>query len=387
MSRDGGKRVWMIAGAAGFLGIAAGCAGPYQAPLARRSIERDREPTVDRDPTDTHRERVERQERDISRTPPTQRDPAIIVQMRERALMLLSAAAGGATPEERANALEALTLAPGRLNTVIGQSLTDPNPGVRGVAAMAVGRARLRSATALVQPLLSDPSPLVRSAAIYALLRCEQPVDATPLAEMLMDSDPLVRAQAAFVLGELGEPSALGPLRDAARRSLPRASPAAVRLMDLQIAEARIKLGDDTALVDVRTALFPARPEDLEAVALAAQIAGQVGDRSSIDRLVFLTAEWDRDRRPMPAEIRLAAAASLAKLGRRQGSFIADIYRKNEQDTLRAHAAVVYGETGWPENLDVLNEMLQDPSGRVRVAAAAGIVKIAAQTGLASDGQ
>ncbi|MBX3402291.1 MAG: HEAT repeat domain-containing protein [Phycisphaeraceae bacterium] len=387
MSRDGGKRVWMIAGAAGLLGIAAGCAGPYQAPLARRSVEKDREPTVERDPTDAHRERVERQERDISRTPPTQRDPATIVQMRERALMLLSAAAGGATPEERVNALEALTLAPGRLNAVVGQSLTDPNPGVRGVAAMAVGRARLRSASGLVQPLLSDPSPLVRSAAIYALLRCEQPVDATPLAEMLMDSDPLVRAQAAFVLGELGEPSALGPLRDAARRSLPRASPAAVRLMDLQIAEARIKLGDDTALVDIRTALFPARPEDLEAVALAAQIAGQVGDRSSIDRLVFLTAEWDRDRRPMPAEIRLAAAASLAKLGRRQGSFIADIYRKNEQDTLRAHAAMVYGETGWPENLDVLNEMMQDPSGRVRVAAAAGIVKIAAQTGLAADGQ
>lgn len=54
---------------------------------------------------------------------------------------------------------------------------------------------------------------------------------------------------------------------------------------------------------------------------------------------------------------------------------------------MRAHAALVYGETGWVENLDVLNEMLQDPSGRVRVAAAAGIVKIAAQTGLAADGQ
>lgn len=387
MSRQGGKAIRTIASATGLLSIAAGCTGPYQAPLARRSIEKDREHAVERDPAQTHRERAERQERDIARTPPTQRDPAAVVQMRERALMLLSTAAGGANPEERANALEALTLAPGRLNAVVGQSLTDPNPGVRGVAAMAVGRSRLRSVSGLVQPLLSDPSPLVRSAAIYALLRCDQPVDATPLAEMLVDSDPLVRAQAAFVLGELGERSALGPLREAARMSLPKASPAAVRLMDLQIAEARIKLGDDSALVDIRTALFPARPEDLEAVALAAQIAGQVGDRSSIDRLVFLTAEWDKDRRPMPAEIRLAAAASLAKLGRRQGSFIADVYRKSDQDTLRAHAAVVYGETGWPENLDVLNEMMQDPSGRVRVAAAAGIVKIAAQMGMAADGQ
>lgn len=387
MTRDGVGTVRTIAGAAALLGAVAGCSGPYQAPLARRSIEKEREPAVERDPADAHRERVERQEREIARAPQTARDPASIVQMRERALMVLSAAAGGATPEERANALEALTLAPGRLNVVVGAALTDQNPGVRGVAAMAVGRARLRSAAALVQPLLSDPSPLVRSSAIFALLRCDQPVDATPLAEMLLDQDPLVRAQAAFVLGELGERSALGPLRDAARQSLPRASPAAVRLMDLQIAEARAKLGDDTALVDIRTALFPARPEDLEAVALAAQIVGQIGDRSAIDRLVFLTAEWDKERRPMPAEIRLAAAASLAKLGRRQGSFIADAYRKSEQDSLRAHAALVYGETGWVENLDVLNEMLQDPSGRVRVAAAAGIVKIAAQTGLAADGQ
>lgn len=389
MFTDGGKRA-IAAGLTSslLLGvILAGCSGPYQAPLARRTIHKDRPIEADRDPGEVQLERAEAQEREIARTPPAPRDNASIVQLREKAIMQLTNAANASAPEERANAIEALTLAPGRLATVIGPALVDPNPGVRGIAAMSVGKARLRSVSNLVQPLLSDPSPLVRISAIYALMRCDQPVDPTPLAEFLLNSDPLVRSQAAFVLGELGERSALGPLQEAARRTLPKAAPAAVRLMDLQIAEARAKLGDDSALVDIRMALFPARPEDLEATALAAQIVGQVGDRSSMDRLIYLTAEWDKERRPMPAEIRLAAAASLAKLGRRQGSFIADMYRKSELDMQRAHAAMVYGETGWAENLDVLSEMMQDPSGRVRVAAAAGIIKIASQLGLAADGQ
>lgn len=389
MSTEGGKRA-VAAGLASSLllgAVIAGCSGPYQAPLARRTLHKDRPVEADRDPGEVQIERAEAQEREIARTPAAPRDNSAVVQLREKAIMQLTAAASASAPEERANAIEALTLAPGRLATVIGPALVDQNPGVRGIAAMAVGKARLRTVTNLVQPLLSDPSPLVRISAIYAMMRCDQPVDPTPLAEFLLDPDPLVRSQAAFVMGELGERSALGPLQEAARRTIPKAAPAAVRLMDLQIAEARAKLGDDSALVDIRMALFPARPEDLEATALAAQIVGQVGDRSSMDRLIYLTAEWDKERRPMPAEIRLAAAASLAKLGRRQGSFIADMYRKSELDVQRAHAAMVYGETGWAENLDVLTEMMQDPSGRVRVAAAAGILKIASQMGLAADGQ
>mgnify|MGYP000027918690 CR=1 FL=1 len=371
----------------------AGCSGPYQAPLAKRSINRERdvqEARVDRGATEESDLVVQEPpiraaviapaDAPTARTSPT--DAIATAQFRERALGILTAAASGEDSEQRANAIEALIPTPARLKPLLGPALADQNPGVRGIAAMAVGRARITDLAPLVGPLLSDPVPQVRANAIYALVRCGQDVDPTPLGEMLYDPSPLARAQAAYVLGELGEQSAIGPLRDAQRKGMPRAAPGAVRMMELQMAEARTKLGDDDALIDIRTALFPARNEDLEATALAAQIVGQVGDQAAIDRLMYLTAEWDRDRQPLPAEIRLTAAGSLAKLGHRQGSFIALQYCKNPRDVLRAQAAHVLGETGWQENLPTLTPMLDDPSGRVRVAAASAVAKITGASAL-----
>jgi HEAT repeat protein len=361
---------------------AAGCSGPYQAPLARRSINNTA--TADRvEPAASRESDLVVQEMPIrpvgtpsTGTPASRADNVAIGQLRERAINMLAVSAAAPSAEERANAIEALIAMPSRLKPLAAAGLTDPNPGVRAIAAMAVGKTRLTELSPLLQPLLSDPLPQVRANAIYAMMRCDRPVDPTPLAEMLTDPSPQVRAQAAFVMGELGEKSAIGPLREAQRRGLSKAAPGAIRMMELQIAEARAKLGDDDALIDIRTALFPARSEDLEATALAAQIVGQIGDKGSVDRLMFLTAEWDRDRQPMPAEIRLAAAGSLAKLGHRQGSFIAELYKGNPSDVLRAQAALVLGDTGWTDNLATLTPMLDDPSGRVRVAAAAAIAKI-----------
>lgn len=379
MTREGRRVPVCMVGSAVALLLTA-CSGPYQQPLARRTMNKDAD-HVETTTTDESLLVVE----DMPIRPaanPSQpaslgaMSPIAMGQLRERAIAVLTAAAVGPGAEERANAIEALIPMPVRLKSYAGAGLVDSNPGVRAIAAMAVGKTKLAELAPLVRPLLSDPLPQVRANAIYALVRCDIPVDPSPLAEMLTDSSPQVRAQAAFVMGELGEKSAVGPLREAQRRGMPKAAPGAVRSMELQMAEARVKLGDDEALVDIRTALFPARSEDLEATALAAQIVGQIGDRGSTDRLMFLTAEWDQNRNPMPAEIRLAAASSLAKLGHRQGSFIANIYKDNPNDVLRAQAALVLGDTGWTDNLPTLTPMLEDPSGRVRVAAAAAITKI-----------
>ncbi len=304
------------------------------------------------------------------------RDPIARASLREKALDLLGSSAAAGTPEERANAIEALQCSPGRLFPMLDGALADPNIGVRTIAAMTVGRARLQAAIPKVRPLLTDSAPQARAAAMFALHRCGEPVDLTPLASMLVDPNLRVRAHTAFVLGELGDPSAIGLLKDAGQRSIARASPAEVRLFDLQAAEARIKLGDEVPLQEVRAALFPAKPEDLEAAALACQIVGQVRDQSSINRLIVLTAVQDDSKQFMPAEVRLSAAAALAKLGQRQGSYIADQYYTNPKNPLRSLSAFVYGETGHIENLPRLAEMLKDQDGRVRVSAAAAIVKI-----------
>jgi HEAT repeat protein len=309
--------------------------------------------------------------------------------LRERALgMLDQAATDPARAELRANALEGLQFTPERLRAVIKGvpaqnvgggvvgGLEDSIPGVRGVAAMVVGRAKLKEVAEDCRPLLSDPEPLVRIGAIYALKRCGREVDVSPLADFLYDQSPRVRAQAAFVLGEFGEPSAIPMLIEAVRDSNVNGTTSQDRLMELQFAEARAKLGDRDALHEIRAALFPGQSDDLEACALASQIVGELKDRPSIDRLVYLTTMKDDAGQLMPPEIRLAAAGSLAKLGLRQGSFIAAEFASSQQEVQRAQSAYVFGVTGHIANLEHLERMLDDPSQSVRVSAAAAVVRI-----------
>jgi HEAT repeat protein len=296
--------------------------------------------------------------------------------LREKALALLVTMAQNGTPEERANALEALVQTPQRLASVAESGLTDQNLGVRAVAAMAVGKARLATLAPRVRPLLQDESPFVRAAAMFALKRFGASVDISPLAGMLFDSSARVRAQAAYVLGEMGDKSAVPLLREAHKSLSARANPTEVRLSDLQLAEARVKLGDDSALADVRSALFPAKEEDLEAAVLAVQIIGQIKDAVSVNRLIELTAQKEPGGQELPGELRMAAASALARMGQPHGTYIAQEYFQGEKESLRAQAASLLGDIQRPENLQIVSRLMEDPDGRVRIAAAAAVVKI-----------
>lgn len=304
-------------------------------------------------------------------------DPVVRSRVRERAVAMLSDAARGSDPLLRANAIEGLIAAPARVEPLVRAALVDENLGVRFVAAMAVGRLALIDSAPFVTPLLNDPSPMVRAGAIFALQKTGAAPDLTPLAGMLKDRDPRVRAQAAFVLGELGNPSATAMLREAAKDDMPRASIPQVRIMRLQIAEALVKLGETDEIETVRAALYPSRPEDFEAAALAVQIIGEVQDRRSVDQLIILTAMKDQYR--MPAEVRLGAAGALAQLGQPRGAFIADEYWADRLPALRAQAAFVYGETARAGALGKLDTMMEDQDPVVRIAAAAAAVKAADQ--------
>lgn len=298
-------------------------------------------------------------------------------ELRERAIAFLSTTAQGTDPQLRANAIEGMLPSPSRAEPLIALGLKDDNLGVRSVAAMAAGRIQTRSMAASLRPLLTDQSPYVRAAAIYALIRLGESVDPAPLATMLLtDPSPRVRAHAAFLLGELRNRSASGMLRQAAIERMSFASPEELRLFQLQLAEALIKLGEESQVQTVRAALYPSRPEELEAAALAIQIIGEVKDRGAIDQLIYLDFYKDETGKPMPPEIRLAIAAAMAKMGMREGVFIANEFKSSPLPTVRAQAASVYGETGQIENLVELERMMEDPSGLVQVAAAAAIVKI-----------
>ena len=291
------------------------------------------------------------------------------------ALTLLRQGARSELPGVRANAFEALLSRPEVLREVVAPGLADPNRGVRFVAAMCIGRARLHELAHLVEPLRADPSLSVRAAALFALHRCGQRVDLTPLAQMVQSNDPEVRSNAFLVLGELGDRSAIGLIRSSLGRGMLRVNPIRVRLVELQAAEALLELGVDDEIEAVRAALF-APVEQGELSILACQIIARIRDESSasmLERLVEASGAFVR-----PPEIRLAAAEALAALqapARVDLFGIAATAAASPDPLLRIQAAAVLGRLGGERSAGILEGLLSDGEPAVRVAAAGNLLR------------
>ncbi|MBM4108585.1 MAG: HEAT repeat domain-containing protein [Phycisphaerae bacterium] len=308
--------------------------------------------------------------------------------LRERALTLIEESARAEDPQLRSNTMEFANLAAARMTAALAAGLADPSPAVRASALVTIGRSQVESLVDQIPPLVEDSSPFVRSSAVFALARLGRAADrsVSRLADLLFtDPSPRVRAHVAVLLGELGDASAAPMLREAAAVDLPRASVIEVQLLRLQIAEALVKLGHERELPTIRAALYAARPEDLEASALAVQIIGQLEDKGSTDHLVWLSSQRDEQGNPLPAEIQLAIASTLAQLGIARGDFIADGFAEASQAAIRAQAADVYGRIGQGRNLGKLERMMQDPSPLVRLYAAAGVLRTVNRAAGVSD--
>lgn len=295
-------------------------------------------------------------------------------ELREAAIDRLIELSSDRNPQIRANSIEALSPVTDRVEPIVALALNDPNAGVRSVAAMVAGQRNLATLAPSIRGLTQDSSPFVRAAAMFALSSFGEAADISELSSMLLeDPNPRVRSQAAYLLGELGEPSAIPLLQQAAVTPVSNASAIERKIFRLQIAEALFKLGFEESIDTIRAALYPSRPDELEATALAVQIIGQIRDESSIDQLIFL-ADSNSDQ-PMPAEVRLGVASSLALMGHREGSFVAMEYLDSNIDAVRAQTASVLGKTEGRENLGHLEMLLMnDPSPLTRVAAAGAIV-------------
>lgn len=294
---------------------------------------------------------------------------------RTTALRILAQASDSSSPLLRANAIEALSSDPAAARPAIQRGLVDSNRGVRFVSAMSAGNARMGDLVPEIEPMLRDEFPSVRAAAIFALKRCGQPTDPTPLAAMALSEDPEVRGNAVFVLGELGNPTAIPLLENALGRGLHLTNEARVRLVELQVAEAQVKLGNDRAADPVRAALF-APPEQAELVILACQIAGRVKDGRSVTFLERLVMADGPDQRP--DEIRLSAIQALAEIGAApaEAVAIASEITLSPRADLRGQAATALGALGGAEALTAVTRLLQDPDPVVQVAAAGAVVRL-----------
>jgi HEAT repeat protein len=244
---------------------------------------------------------------------------------------------------------------------------------------MTVGRLKMNHLAHLLEPLKVDDSLSVQAAAIYGLKRCGYNVDLNPLATFLMEGDAEVKSNAALVLGELGNPSAIPLLQGALGKGLVRATPIRARIVDLQIAEAMVKLGADTELDGIRAALF-SPVEQAELTALAALICGRVRDAASVTTLQDL-AMTEGNRR-QPPEIRLAATMALAQIDRSRAprevplSFI-----KSAKSELRAQAALTLGYIGGADAERAAFTLLSDPDPLVQLASAGAVLNMQSSGG------
>ncbi|MCH8005049.1 MAG: apolipoprotein N-acyltransferase [Planctomycetes bacterium] len=294
--------------------------------------------------------------------------------LRQAALVLLKHAAKSPEALVRANAIEAMHHAPEHLQPLVESGVRDPNRGVRFVAAMTIGTARMESVAPLLMPLLEDESLSVRAAAIFGLRRCGLSVDLLPLASLIRSEDPEVRGNTALVLAALGNPSAIPMIRQAVGRGMKRVAAARVKMVDLQLAETMVKLGKEGEIEAIRAALF-GPGDQAEITALACMMCGRLGDERVVPNLQRLARQ--RGKFQQPAEVRMAATWALARINPAQAPIDVPLsYTDSQQGQLRAQAALTLGEIVSQASVRPLGMLLKDPDPLVQVAAASALLKI-----------
>ena len=287
---------------------------------------------------------------------------------------LLLEASRSEDPLLRANAIEGLQPSKEHLDEVVRFGLVDENEGVRFVATMTIGQEKLCSLSHLVRPMLSDPSTSVQAAAIFALARCGEEPDLNPLASMVLGSDPTAKANASYILGELGNPSAIPLIRNGVGRHEASLEAPRAQAIDLIMAEAMVKLGDEEERQVIQAALF-APPERAELSALACQMIGGMRDQSMAMNLETM-ALAEGPRKPGP-EIQLLASEALAKIDpERVPTEVVVAYISHERPEIRSQAAMVLGSLGSTSFSAQLSTLLRDQDPRVQVAAAAAILRL-----------
>ena len=301
----------------------------------------------------------------------------------------------------RSNALEAMQAVPERALPMIQLGMKDHSPVVRFTALILVGKLGLRELGPEATRYLDDHSPSVRAAAIYACRASGLDVNPNEIPRLLTHDSSTVRRNAAMVLGLLGDPSAAPMLRNLSVVPAHTIHPIQQTLNRIQFAEAILRLGDTGALGTVRAAAFS---KSIEARVLAINILGDYNDREMMEAFPPMLKD-------PTMEVRLAAATTLAKLGRPDGlevmlegarfdaqdvreSLIAFLrvvpdgpsspsFRRVLGDpkeqrqvaaTIRAQAAFGLGLIQDPRAAQELTRLLSEENPRVRLSAAAVVL-------------
>ena len=281
--------------------------------------------------------------------------------------------------EVRLDAIHALTelveldpLSSRNIEADLSQSLKDPSPRVRAIAAHTLGQMGAQAEVAIPELMqaLKDPDPLVRGSAAKALGAIGEPArGAIPrLQELLEDSSQDARGGAAVGLAALGDHSerVIVELREELNDS------------DEDTREqAALELGAIGSLAkatvpDLRELMDDIFPEVRRAVALA---LGRIGEGASAATPELVRALTDRD--PL---VRNYSARALGRVGKAAESAVPDLRRslRDRDPTVRAIAARSLGQIGLHTDhvIPDLNKLLEDPSSLARKFSAEALEKI-----------
>ncbi|MEM9414093.1 MAG: hypothetical protein AAGA29_01280 [Planctomycetota bacterium] len=334
---------------------------------------------------------------------------AVLAEAREQALQVVHDASRSDDPRERAAAIEAIQPVPDRAQTMVLLALEDDNPGVRFAALVTIGQLEIEGLGPAALDLANDENLSVRGAAVFAAHRCGQDVgeQLSLLPRMLGSQQPSIRGNAVMLLGLLGDESAVPMIQEMAALPMPRVDPAERIWLQLQFAEALLRLDPDNEemLGVLRSSVF-STIDDVRVLAI--RVVGEVGDRSMIGALESLVGD-DSD----PIQIRIAGGRALAQLGSANGRAIlmagasyssadvlqdardylrsqrnnngreAELMRQLVEDTtlqaaiaadVRAQSAFGLGEMDDLASARQLAAMLDDPHPIVRLAAAAAVL-------------
>jgi len=328
----------------------------------------------------------------------------VLLPVRDKAIEQIVSSTRSEDHFVRANAMEAAQYLPRRAVPMVQLGLTDDRAVVRFVALTTMGERRLKRLVPVADGLKHDPSASVRAARLYALRRCGVKVDLTPIGKMLASEDPQTRSNAVMLLGRLGEESAIPMIQQHAQQSMPRVSAPREAIVRLQFAEAMARLGDDDALSSIRAGIFSRFGE---VRVLAITIVGQIQDQRMEGLLFRLLANEDE-----PTEVHLAAARAISNY--RSPAVILDLLRAsplvwNAASTgdalLRTQAVMTLGDieaareairgnllSSDPQPIrqqfhdrrgcEALVKRLGDDNEKVRVAAAAAVLRVLEVAGL-----
>ena len=309
--------------------------------------------------------------------PPTRPQGALAVNgdtVHASAMNILMEAVDSNDPFIRANAIESMKYALREdLSYAVRIGLGDENRGVRFVSAMLIGDLKLCEDTVLLEPLMLDQSESVQAAALYSMYRCGSEVNLNPLAEMLNSGDSELRGNAALVLGRMGNSSAIDLIHAASHDVMDGILPIRRRLINLQLSEALVLLGEKDELQVIRAAVFSSASE-AEVTALACQILGRLHDVTVLPTLESLASDTTNRQ---PDEVQLVAATAVAEIApSRMPTTLVLGYTSSQEPHLRAQCAVALGTQGNQLNLGPLALLLKDRDPLVQIAAAGAILRI-----------